>query len=137
MTTESKLIEARDKAQKELDYFRARPKIQVYKNMPVIVNGDPQYASHMGDRDQLIYFPRGVTSHTNKDPVLLEVSNWQLDYDRPSLLNFRPVNQTIPEHGNWLVRLIGKRHSVVKCSKRVLVMEFKGYECLPLYEDIE
>ncbi len=104
MTTESELIQARDDAQKALDAFRAKPKIKVYKNMPVFVNGKPRYASHLDSRDWLIYFKNGATSYTNGDRELAIVAYWQPDYDRPSLFSWRPVDETIPEHGKWLIK---------------------------------
>lgn len=138
MTTETELIFKRNTAlkisrdaQQELDDFRAKPKIKVYKNRPVIIDGEKVYACCLHD-GVLSYYMDGANSYTNGGLPLVETKNWQPDYDRPSLLNWRPVDETIPEHREWLVRMDDGFLGIIRRDKNFLLKGYKTGECLPL-----
>ncbi len=141
MTTESELKKNIDKArlnltcaEQELVEFRAKPKIKVYRNMPVIVYGKKRYASHLDDSGTLWYYPAGANSYTCIESKY-SATEWQPDYDRPSLLSWRPVDETIPEHGKWLLKNNIGQIFFSSYGKRGILTHYNACVCLPLYEE--
>lgn len=134
MKTKLELIKARNKAQQELDNFRLRPNIETYLNMPIIVDGHyRKYLSYVDEEGNAVCFDDSDRFTTNGKTSVYFI--WQPDYDRPSLLNFRPVDATLPEHDNWLIKKEGIPAFTRRSDKKHIIYEYFGHKCLPIYEN--